>query len=124
MPTRTTPAVDRMLTGFASVFESSPQAGGRRPWEKFAVLAVLLGAACARFWGLDGWGLEGDEDTMALAATHILRHGTSYLPSGMFYARGIAQLYMMAGSMFAFGESEWAMRLPSVICGLLVVVLA
>jgi len=61
---------------------------------------------------------------MALAATHILRHGTSYLPSGMFYARGIAQLYMMAGSMLVFGESEWAMRLPSVICGLAAVALA
>jgi Dolichyl-phosphate-mannose-protein mannosyltransferase len=116
--------VDRMLAGFASVFESNPLAGSPRPWEKIAVLAVLLGATCARFWGLDGWGLEGDEDTMALAATHILRHGTSYLPSGMFYARGIAQLYMMAGSMLVFGESEWAMRLPSVICGLVAVALA
>jgi len=74
--------------------------------------------------GLGGWGLEGDEDTMALPAAHILRHGTSFLPSGMFYARGIAQLYMMAASMLAFGESEWAMRLPSVICGLFVVALA
>lgn len=61
---------------------------------------------------------------MALPAAHILRHGTSYLPSGMFYARGIAQLYMMAASMMAFGESEWAMRLPSIFCGLLVVPLA
>ncbi|MGC1386709.1 MAG: glycosyltransferase family 39 protein [Steroidobacteraceae bacterium] len=124
MPTRIIPAVDGMLAGFASVFEISPQAGKPRRWEKYAVLAILLAAAWARFWGLDGWGLEGDEDTMALPAAHILRHGTSYLPSGMFYARGIAQLYMMAASMMAFGETEWAMRFPSVICGLLVVVLA
>jgi hypothetical protein len=124
MPTKIIPAVDRMLAGFASVFDTTAQAGRRRPWELFAVLAIVLGAAWVRFWGLGGWGLEGDEDTMALPAAHILRHGTSYLPSGMFYARGIAQLYMMAGSMFAFGESEWAMRLPSVICGLLVVALA
>ncbi len=61
---------------------------------------------------------------MALPATHILKHGTSYLPSGMFYARGLAQLYMMAGSMMAFGESAWAMRIPSVICGVALVVLA
>jgi 4-amino-4-deoxy-L-arabinose transferase-like glycosyltransferase len=117
-------AVDRMLASFASMFETTPEAGGRRPWEIFAVLAILLGAAGVRLWGLNGWGLEGDEDTMALPATHILRHGTSFLPSGMFYARGIAQLYMMAASMMVFGESEWAMRLPSVICGLLVVALA
>src|SRR6202142_2549054 len=124
MPTRIIPAVDRMLAGFASVFEATPQAGGRRPWEIFAVLAIVLGAASVRFWGLGGWGLEGDEDTMALPAAHILRYGPSNLPSGMFYARGIAQLYMMAASMMAFGESEWAMRIPSVICGLLVVALA
>jgi hypothetical protein len=119
-----TPVVDRMLAGFASVFETTPKADGRRPWEIFAVLAILLGAALVRFWGLGGWGLEGDEDTMALPAAHILRYGTSYLPSGMFYARGIAQLYMMAASMAAFGETEWAMRFPSLICGLLIIPLA
>jgi len=124
MPTRIIAAVDRALTGFAALFEIAPQAGRRQPWEIFAVLAILLGAAWVRFWGLSGWGLEGDEDTMALPAVHILQHGTSYLPSGMFYARGIAQLYMMAASMMAFGESEWAMRIPSVLCGLLLVVLS
>jgi len=123
MPTRIIPAVDRILAGIAAVFEPTPPSGGRRPWEIFAVLAILLGAAWVRLWGLGGWGLEGDEDTMALPAVHILRHGTSYLPSGMFYARGIAQLYMMAASMMAFGESEWAMRIPSVICGLLLIAL-
>jgi 4-amino-4-deoxy-L-arabinose transferase-like glycosyltransferase len=124
MPTSIIPVVDRMLAGFASVFEASPQPGRPRPWEILAVIAILLVATWMRFWGLGGWGLEGDEKTMALPAVHILRHGTSYFPSGMFYARGIAQLYMMAASMMAFGESEWAMRFPSVICGLLVVVLA
>jgi len=113
-----------MLTGFTSMFETSAKSGVRRSWEIPAVLGILAIAAWVRFWGLGGWGLEGDEDTMALPAAHILRHGTSFLPSGMFYARGIAQLYMMAASMLAFGESEWAMRLPSVICGLFVVALA
>jgi uncharacterized membrane protein len=116
--------MDRLLAGFAAVFESSPKTAGRRPWEMIALLAILLFAAWVRFWGLSGWGLEGDEDTMALPAAHILRHGTSYLPSGMFYARAIGQLYIMAASMIAFGESEWAMRFPSVICGLLVIALA
>ncbi len=124
MPTRLIPAAERVLAGFAALFEVTPQVERRPPWEMFAVLAILLGAAWVRFWGLSGWGLEGDEDTMALPAVHILQHGTSYLPSGMFYARGIAQLYMMAASMMAFGASEWAMRIPSVLCGLLLVVLA
>jgi len=42
----------------------------------------------------------------------------------MFYARAIAQSYMIAASVKAFGQTEWALRLPSVLCGLLVVVLA
>jgi len=116
-------AMDRMLGGLASAFEITPQAGTRQTWEGIALLAILVAAAWVRFWGLGGWGLEGDEDTMALAAAHILRHGTPYLPSGMFYARGIAQLYAMAASMLAFGESEWAMRIPSVVCGLLLIAL-
>ncbi len=124
MRTRLIPAAEQALAGFAALFEVTSGVERRPPWEKFAVFAILLGAAWVRFWGLGGWGLEGDEDTMALPAVHILRHGTSYLPSGMFYARGIAQLYMMAASMKAFGVSEWAMRVPSVLCGLLLVVLA
>jgi Dolichyl-phosphate-mannose-protein mannosyltransferase len=123
MPTRLMPAMDRMLAGFASTFEITPRSGARRTWEVVALLAILVAAALLRLWGLGGWGLEGDEDTMALPAAHILRQGTSYLPSGMFYARGIAQLYAMAASMLAFGESEWAMRIPSVLCGLLLIVL-
>jgi hypothetical protein len=123
MPTRIILAVERALDGFASAFEPTPQAGKGRIWETIALLAILVAAAWVRFWGLGGWGLEGDEDTMALPAAHILRHGTPYLPSGMFYARGIGQLYAMAASMLAFGESEWAMRIPSVVCGLLLIAL-
>jgi hypothetical protein len=78
-----------MLAGFASMFDTSPRAGESRPWEILVVLGILAAAAWVRFWGLGSWGPEGDEDTMALPATHILRHGTSYLPSGMFYARGM-----------------------------------
>jgi hypothetical protein len=61
---------------------------------------------------------------MALPAMHILKDGVPLLPSGMFYARGIGQLYMMAASVMTFGETEWAMRIPSVICGLALIVLA
>jgi 4-amino-4-deoxy-L-arabinose transferase-like glycosyltransferase len=124
MPTSLSAAVDRMLIGFASLFEKSPPAQRSRPWERLAVLGIVIAAAFVRFWGLGGWGLEGDEDTMALPAVHILRDGRPLLPSGMFYGRGIAQLYMMAASMRVFGESAWAMRVPSVLCGLLLIVLA
>src|SRR5690606_413329 len=32
--------------------------------------------------------------------------------------RGLTQLYLMAFSVQLFGESEWAWRLPSVLCGI------
>lgn len=55
---------------------------------------------------------------------HIIRQGTPELPSGMFYARAIAQLYLMAGSVHLFGPTEWSLRLPSVLCGLALIPLA
>lgn len=61
---------------------------------------------------------------MAMPAMHIIEHGTPLLPSGMLYPRGVAQLYLMAASVMAFGASEWALRLPSVLCGELLIVLA
>lgn len=89
------------------------------------MLLVIVGAgAWVRFWGLGSVGLHGDEETMAMAVMSIVREGAPILPSGMFYPRGMTQLYLMAGSVQLFGESEWAFRLPSALCGVLVIWLA
>jgi hypothetical protein len=61
---------------------------------------------------------------MAMPTMHIVEHGSPRLPSGMLYPRGVGQLYMMAGSVELFGESEWAFRLPSALCGVLLILLA
>lgn len=83
-----------------------------------ALLAIIVAAgAFFRFWGLGSVGLHGDEETMALAVAGILDTGAPILPSGMFYPRGMTQLYLMSFSVSLFGESEWALRLPSAICG-------
>ena len=115
---------DKALLGVASCFEPTPQSPRRASWEAPALLVIVLLAAVVRFWGVGSWGLEYDEETMAMPTMHIVRYGTPVLPSGMTYVRGIGQLYMMAASVKAFGESEWALRFPSVLCGLLLVVLA
>ena len=89
------------------------------------MLFVILGVgAWVRLWGLGNVSLHGDEETMAMAAMGIIREGAPILPSGMFYPRGMTQLYLMVGSVQLFGESEWAWRLPSVLCGVLVIWLA
>jgi hypothetical protein len=85
---------------------------------QYAFLAVILAIGTwLRFWGLDNVGLHGDEETMAMPTMAILDGGLPYLPSGMFYSRAIAQLYLMAASVSVFGESEWAFRFPSAVVG-------
>ena len=84
---------------------------------------IVLAGAVIRFWGLGSVGLHGDEKTMALPVMNLVEHGQPLMPSGMFYPRAVAQLYLMAGSVMAFGQSEWALRLPSALCGVLLIVL-
>src|SRR6186713_52752 len=86
------------------------------------VLLFIIGiGSWLRFWGLGNVGLHGDEETMAMAVMGIVREGAPILPSGMFYPRGVTELYLMAASVQLFGESEWAFRLPSALCGVLVI---
>ena len=112
-----------VLRGLSSLFEGTrPRAQPDRRALALLVLIVAVGAA-VRFWGLGNVGLHGDEKTMALPAMHLLAYGTPEMPSGFIYPRALAQLYLMAGSVLAFGPSEWAFRLPSAICGVLLIVL-
>jgi hypothetical protein len=78
---------------------------------------ILLCGAVLRFWNLGYASLHGDEDIMALAARGILEHGVPLLPSGMIYPRAPLHTYILAGSISLFGDSEWAVRLPSAIVG-------
>jgi len=117
--------VDRPGRFVSSLVESRPAYAPRQRWEIPALLSVLLVAAFVRFWGVGSFSLhKPDEDTTALPAVHILVDGTPRFPSGMFYARAIVQSYLIAGSVKAFGQTEWALRLPSVLAGILVVLLA
>lgn len=88
------------------------------------MIALIVVGAILRFWGLGSWGLEGDEKTMALPTMHLVDFGSPLMPSGMFYGRAIGQLYLMAAAVRIFGESEWAFRFPSVICGIALIGIA
>lgn len=88
---------------------------------RIMLLFILSVGAWLRFWGLGNVGLHGDEETMAMAVMDIVKDGVPNLPSGMFYPRGITELYLMAASVQIFGESEWAFRFPSALCGVLVI---
>lgn len=109
---------------FGSLFEIRQPAERTRSSTFWVLAALVIVGTGLRFWGLGDISLHGDEETMAMPTMHIVKDGQPLLPSGMYYPRGIAQLYMMAGAVKAFGESEWAFRLPSALCGILLIVLA
>ncbi|MGH8287280.1 MAG: ArnT family glycosyltransferase [Steroidobacteraceae bacterium] len=114
----------KLLHGVASLFErAAPNGRLSRVHVALLVAIVAIGGAL-RAWELGAVGLHGDEETMAMPTMHIVEHGSPILPSGMFYPRALAQLYLMAGSVLLFGESEWAFRLPSALCGTFLIVLA
>jgi Dolichyl-phosphate-mannose-protein mannosyltransferase len=118
------PLLYRLMRDLGRVFEISARAEPVRPWEMLVVGALIVVGAIVRFWGLGSWGLEGDEKTMALPTMHLVHFGSPQMPSGMFYERAIALTYLMAASVRAFGESEWAFRFPSVVCGILLIGIA
>jgi 4-amino-4-deoxy-L-arabinose transferase-like glycosyltransferase len=91
----------------------------------FLILALILTLALiVRFWGTAAIGLHGDEETSSMPALEVLRSGLPVFPSGMFYARAVPHSYLMAVSVWIFGHSEWALRLPSVLAGTLAVFFA
>ena len=81
------------------------------------VALIVAVGTFLRFWGLGNVGLHGDEKTTIFPALAVLEQGSPYFPSGLFYGRALAQTYLIAGSVWMFGESEWAARLPSAIVG-------
>jgi 4-amino-4-deoxy-L-arabinose transferase-like glycosyltransferase len=116
--------IAKLLRDFAALFEvTGPKAPADRRAAWLFVLILAAGTA-VRFWGLGAVGLHGDEKTMALPVMHLVEHGSALMPSGMFYPRAVGQLYLMAGSVLMFGQSEWALRLPSALCGVLLIALA
>ncbi|MFI4886807.1 MAG: hypothetical protein ACHQIF_14705 [Steroidobacterales bacterium] len=112
-----------VLRGLSSLFEDTrPRARAGR-WVLALLVLIVAAGALVRFWGLGNVGLHGDEKTMALPVVHLLQYGTPEMPSGFLYPRAVPQIYLMAASALAFGIGEWAFRLPSALCGVLLIVL-
>ena len=116
-------AATELVRSLARLFSVSVPAVEESVLHRVLLGVVLCVGAVVRFWNLGGHSLHGDEETMAMAVMHILQDGRPILPSGMFYPRGLSELYMMAASVRIFGESEWAFRLPSALAGVALIYL-
>src|SRR5262245_9539668 len=112
-----------LLSSVARLFRSTMPVVEEAVLNRMVLVFVLCIGAVVRFWNLGVPGLHGDEDTMAMAVMHIMQDGRPILPSGMFYPRGLTELYLMAASVSIFGATEWAMRLPSALAGIALIYL-
>jgi 4-amino-4-deoxy-L-arabinose transferase-like glycosyltransferase len=113
-----------MMTRISRWFYPSRPSVAASPNDYVMLWLIVAAGAALRFWQLGYAGLHGDEDIMALAARGLLEHGAPILPGDMVYVRALLHTYIIAGSMWLFGDSEWAMRLPSAVVGSLAPVLA
>lgn len=87
-----------------------------------ALLLLALGLRL-RHLELAQGTLSGDEARLTLVAHGILEHGWPVLPSGHIYTRGLTEAYLTALSVAALGPGDLAPRLPSVLSGVLLVLL-
>jgi hypothetical protein len=113
-----------MLQHLASLFSIDvPRSDyGRREYYWLAFFVVV--GTVLRFWGLGNVGLAGDEEIMAFATLSVVETGLPHMPGGMLYPRALLEIYLMSASVLLFGPSEWAMRVPSALCGVLGIVAA
>jgi hypothetical protein len=100
-------------------------AGERRLAREWWALAVVVAVgAYLRLAHLGALGFRWDEDLSGLAVRAILEKGVPELPSGMLYLRGGVFSHLMAASASMFGFSEFALRLPAALFGIVLIVAA
>ncbi|MFC1913755.1 glycosyltransferase family 39 protein [Chloroflexota bacterium] len=95
-------------------------------WDPWIILtlAITIFGFVLRIYDLGAQSLWYDEGYTINAALAMLDRGLPILPSGYFYSRGILNTGLTALSIGAFGASEAAARLPSVLFGTLTIPLS
>src|SRR5688572_9404130 len=97
--TITAEAMAAVMGAVARAFQLTAPIDQERLVHRMLLVVALAVGTLLRFWGLGSFSLAGDEETMAMATMHIVQDGKPLLPSGMFYPRGLTELYLMAASV-------------------------
>ena len=92
--------------------------------EYFILILILIFAFYLRIMFLGAPAFWVDESISAIASKNILEKGVPVFDSGGFYGRALVYHYSEALSLLVFGLNDFAARFPSVIFGILTVLLA
>src|SRR5688572_9474033 len=84
----------------------------------------MVGGIYGRLAGFGERQLAVDEYYFAEAADKIRMQGVPRFDGGGYYVQGLLPLYLTAASFELFGETNTALRLPALLFGLLVPILA
>jgi 4-amino-4-deoxy-L-arabinose transferase-like glycosyltransferase len=88
-----------------------------------AFALAWLAGGFLRLYNLGTLPIDGDNSYHALAARAILEEGIPLMQSGQLYTRSLPLLYLEALSAKLFGFSEWSLRFPSALMGIVNVLL-
>ncbi len=88
------------------------------------LIIILVFALIIRLYSLSNSPLWIDESISAIAGQKIIEKGVPIFDSGALYGRAYLFHYIEAFSMLLFGMNDFAVRFPSIIFGLLTILLA
>jgi len=92
-------------------------------WYSAGLILIVSIGSFFRFWKLGAVSFNQDEGLYFLLSKSISQNILPILPSGLIYIRGSIFTYLTYLSTLLFGISESSIRLPSVIFGLLLIIL-
>ncbi|PYV41554.1 MAG: hypothetical protein DMG06_16715 [Acidobacteria bacterium] len=94
-------------------------------WGAYLILAcALIGGLYGRLAGFGERQLTEDEYYFAEGADKIREQGVPRFAGGGYYVQGLLPQYLTAASVELFGETNTSVRLPALLFGLLVPLLA
>ena len=88
------------------------------------LLFILLFSLYLRLFALGDAPFWVDESISSIASKNILEKGLPIFDSGVFYGRSLVFHHSQSISMLIFGINDFSARLPSVIFGILTIILA
>ena len=90
---------------------------------KIILIFLIFSGAFLRLYGLGDQSLWIDESYSVTAAIGMMEHLVPAMPSGELYTSSILNTSSIALSMTLFGINEFAARLPSVLFGVLTIII-